>query len=143
MKILTGALVHRVTRPLRGSVSCGSGQLGMRSRVSFLADLLAYVEIFSKIEVLYGSVLEVKSICAVTAYGTSRERLWGARDATARAFTGQGRLSVRIPKIQNTAAYTVAMAASYTVTTPVTRKTQKIKVDTRLSGPKRGVGPNI
>ena len=41
MKILTGVLVHRVTRPLRGSVSCGSGQLGMRSRVSFLADLLA------------------------------------------------------------------------------------------------------
>ena len=40
MKILTGVLVHRVTRPLRGSVSCGSGQLGMRSRVSFLADLL-------------------------------------------------------------------------------------------------------
>ena len=25
MKILTGVLVHRVTRPLRGSVSCGSG----------------------------------------------------------------------------------------------------------------------
>ena len=41
LKILTGVLVHRVTRPLRGSVSCGSGQLGMRSRVSFLADLLA------------------------------------------------------------------------------------------------------
>ena len=41
LKILTGVLVHRVTRPLRGSVSCGSGQFGMRSRVSFLADLLA------------------------------------------------------------------------------------------------------
>ena len=68
------------------------------------------------------------------------------RDATARAFTGQGRRSPEVrphPKIQNTATYTVAMAASYTVTTPVTRKTQKIKVDTRLSGPKRGVGPNI
>ena len=25
LKILTGVLVHRVTRPLRGSVSCGSG----------------------------------------------------------------------------------------------------------------------
>ena len=25
MQILTGVLVHRVTRPLRGSVSCGSG----------------------------------------------------------------------------------------------------------------------
>ena len=25
LKILTGVLVHRVTRPLRGSVSCGGG----------------------------------------------------------------------------------------------------------------------
>ena len=25
LKILTGVLVHRVARPLRGSVSCGSG----------------------------------------------------------------------------------------------------------------------
>ena len=25
LKIFTGVLVHRVTRPLRGSVSCGSG----------------------------------------------------------------------------------------------------------------------
>ena len=46
LKILTGVLVHRVTRPLRGSVSCGSGQLGMRSRVSFLADLLASLTAF-------------------------------------------------------------------------------------------------
>ena len=44
LKILTGVLVHRVTRPLRGSVSCGSAQLGMRSRVSFLADLLAILD---------------------------------------------------------------------------------------------------
>ena len=41
---LVGTLCVDSTDPfsmLRGSVSCGSGQLGMRSRVSFLADLLA------------------------------------------------------------------------------------------------------
>ena len=119
-------------------------RVALRQKDASFLLYIDYVGIFSKFEVLYGSVLEVKSICAVTAYGTSRERLWGATPPLARSRDRVGgRLSVRIPKIQNTAAYTVAMAASYTVTTPVTRKTQKIKVDTRLSGPKRGVGPNI